>query len=142
MAEHVLVGYDGSPPSEAALDHAVEEHPDAAITVLSVINPLSAGYNAEVPIPSGAERWFRNAKAEAESRLAEAEDRAAAAGVDVETTVGVGRPERAIVEYAREHDVDHVVLGTHARTGVTRIILGGVAESVMCDSPVPVTVVR
>ncbi|PSQ18107.1 universal stress protein UspA [Halobacteriales archaeon QS_8_69_26] len=142
MAEHVLVGYDGSPRSEAALDHAIDEHADARITVLSVVNPLAAGYGADVTLPSGAEQWFRNAKNEAESLLAEAEERAAEAGVDVETTVGVGRPTRAIVEYAREHDVDHIVLGSHGRTGVSRIILGSVAESVMRKSPVPVTVVR
>ena len=142
MAEHVLVAYDGSPRSEAALDHAIGEHADAKITVLSVINPVSAGYIADVGIPSGAEQWYRNAKQEAEDLLAEAKERAAAAGVEVETTVGVGRPARAIVEFVEENDVDHVVLGSHGRTGVSRILLGSVAETVMRESPVPVTVVR
>jgi nucleotide-binding universal stress UspA family protein len=54
----------------------------------------------------------------------------------------IGRPSRAIVEYAEEHDIDHIVMGSHGRSGVTRILLGSVAETVVRRSPVPVTIVR
>jgi nucleotide-binding universal stress UspA family protein len=47
-----------------------------------------------------------------------------------------------IVTYADENDVDHVVLGSHGRKGLTRVLLGSVAEAVVRRSPVPVTVVR
>jgi nucleotide-binding universal stress UspA family protein len=52
------------------------------------------------------------------------------------------RPARAIVDYAEEHDVAHTVVGSHGRTGVTRVLLGSVAENVMRRAPCPVTVVR
>jgi nucleotide-binding universal stress UspA family protein len=54
----------------------------------------------------------------------------------------VGKPARAIVEYADDHDIDQIVMGSHGRSGVTRILLGSVAESVVRDSTVPVTVAR
>jgi nucleotide-binding universal stress UspA family protein len=143
MAGHVLVPYDGSPQSEAALDHVLEEHPDAdRVTVLNVIDPVAAGYSAEVSFPSAAEEWYENAKDRAEDTVGAAAERAAESGRAVETATEVGRPAATIVEYAEDHGVDHVVMGSHGRTGVSRVLLGSVAEGVMRESPVPVTVVR
>jgi nucleotide-binding universal stress UspA family protein len=56
--------------------------------------------------------------------------------------VVVGRPAREIVDYADENDIDHVVMGSHGRSGVSRIVLGSVAENVVRKSSVPVTVAR
>ena len=142
MADHVLVPLDGSPQSWSALEHALEEHPDARISLLSVINPMEAGYSAETALPSAAEEWYESAKAAAQQRFDEAAEMAAEAGVSVDTVVEVGRPSRMIVEYAEEHDVDGIVMGSHGRKGVPRILLGSVAEAVVRSSPVPVTVVR
>jgi nucleotide-binding universal stress UspA family protein len=143
MAGHVLVPYDGSPQSEAALDHVMKEHADAErITALNVIDPVAAGYSAEVSFPSVAEDWYQNAKQTAETTLEDTEQAADEGGFDIETVVRVGRSAATIVDYVTENDVDHVVMGSHGRTGVTRIILGSVAEEVMRRSPVPVTVVR
>lgn len=142
MADHVLVPLDGSPQSWAALEHAIDEHPDARLTLLSVINPMEAGYSAETALPSAAEEWYESAKATAQDRFDEAAELAAEHGVSVDTVVEVGRPSRVIVEYAEEHDVDGIVMGSHGRKGVSRILLGSVAEAVVRSSPVPVTVVR
>lgn len=140
--QHVLVAYDGTPQSEAALDHVCERHADARVTVLYAIDPVAAGYSTEVSLPSTAEEWYHSAKERAETLLSEAEMAASERGLAVETVVDVGRPASAVVDFAREHDVDHIVLGSHGRTGVSRILLGSVAEKVMRNSPVPVTVVR
>ncbi|MDZ7731022.1 MAG: universal stress protein [Natrialbaceae archaeon] len=53
----------------------------------------------------------------------------------------VGKPAKAIVAYAEEHDVDHIMIGSHGRKGVSRVLLGSVAERVARRSPVPVTIV-
>jgi nucleotide-binding universal stress UspA family protein len=140
--EHVLVAYDGTPQSEAALTFACDRHADARITVLYAIDPVAAGYSAEVSLPSTAEEWYDSASARAKSLLSTAETTAADHGVTVETVTEVGRPAAAVVAFTREHGVDHVVIGSHGRTGVSRILLGSVAETVMRNSPVPVTVVR
>ena len=61
---------------------------------------------------------------------------------DVERALEVGRPTRTIVEYADEHDIDQIVMGSHGRSGMSRILLGSVAEIVVRRATVPVTVVR
>jgi len=142
MAEHVLVPLDGSAQAWTALEHALTEHPDARLTLLTVINPVEAGYSAETAFPSAAEEWYQAATADAEDRFDEAAELAAEHGVSVETALEVGRPSRVIVEYLGESDADLVVMGSHGRKGVSRILLGSVAETVVRRSPVPVTVVR
>lgn len=57
------------------------------------------------------------------------------AGLDIVTAITMGRPAQAIVEYALGHDVDMVVMGTHGRTGVSRALLGSVAEAVVRRAP-------
>ena len=140
MPRHVLVPVDGSPQSLQAIGFVSAEWDDVDVTLLHVINPVQAGYRAGV-LPSGSEEWFREAKSEAEEILDEARAQLEVGG-DVETAIEVGRPAATIVEEARERDVDHVVVGSHGRRGVSRLVLGSVAEHVARRSPIPVTIVR
>jgi nucleotide-binding universal stress UspA family protein len=136
---HVVVPVDGSEPSDAAMAYAIEQFCDEDVTVLYVIDPVDG---ATTWGPGSAGDWLNSAEERAEAVLSEAEDRAAAAGCEVDTDSVVGRPARAIVDYAEEHGVDHVVIGSHGRDGISRVLLGSVAETVVRRSPVPVTVVR
>lgn len=64
-------------------------------------------------------------------------------GLTVETTLAVStRPASAIVEFAREHAIDLIVMGTHGRGAMLRMMLGSVAEHVVRTAPCPVMVVR
>ncbi|MWG35041.1 universal stress protein [Halomarina oriensis] len=137
---HVLVPLDGSEGAEAALSYALDLFPDARFTLLAAIDP-SAGF-ADVGAPGTSEVWYRNAREEAAEHLGQGRTNAEARGVDVSTVVEAGRPARVIVDYAEDYGVDHVVLGSHSREGVSRLILGSVAEAVVRRSSVPITVVR
>ncbi len=53
-----------------------------------------------------------------------------------------GSPAYAIVDYAREHDVNLIVLGTHGRTGLSHVMMGSVAEKVVRLAPCPVLTIR
>ncbi|SDY02978.1 universal stress protein [Halobellus clavatus] len=144
MPRHVLVPIDGSPQSMHALRFAAGEWGDASVTLLHVINPVQAGYSAGV-LPTDSEDWYQEAKAEAEATLDDGRDLFSAERAgdgSVETAVEVGRPAATIVEQADERDADHVVVGSHGRRGVSRLLLGSVAEHVARRSPVPVTIVR
>jgi nucleotide-binding universal stress UspA family protein len=142
MVKTVLVAYDGSPQSDSALDHALDEYPDADLIALNAIDPGEAGYGTRTAVPSYPEEWYDQAREAAENTLSEAEERAERASVNLDTAIEVGGPANTVVEYAEENDVDHIVTGSHGRTGVSRILLGSVAETVIRRSPVPVTVVR
>jgi nucleotide-binding universal stress UspA family protein len=140
MSKRVLVATDGSPQSEAALDLVADEWPAATVVLLHVVDPVQAGYRPTAIGPT-SEEWYEREKAAAADLFEEAAGRL---GDDatVETVLEVGRPSKVIVRVADREDVDHVVLGSHGREGVSRILLGSVAETVVRRSPVPVTVVR
>lgn len=136
----VLVPIDDSPQSTAAVEYTRSNLEPDTVVLLHVIDPVEAGYSATATMPGYSEEWYENKKAEAERLFGEATERLD--GMNVETVIDVGRPSRTIISYLDEHDIDHVVMGSHGRSGVTRILLGSVAETVVRRSPVPVTIVR
>jgi nucleotide-binding universal stress UspA family protein len=140
MEERVLVPVDGSEQAWTALEHAVAEHPESRFTLLYVINPVGAGASAQVGDVGYGEEWYETAERRAENLFEAARERVG--DREFETETAVGRPARAIVEFAAENAIDSIVMGSHGRDGVSRIILGSVAETVVRRSPVPVTVVR
>lgn len=142
MGKRVLLPVDGSDQAHDAAELAFELFPDGTLVLIHVINPADAGFSAEATIPSFPEGWYEQEKERAESVFEEIEGLAADHGVDTEHVVELGRPARTVVSYAEAEDIDHVVMGSHGRKGVSRILLGSVAESVVRRSPVPVTVVR
>jgi nucleotide-binding universal stress UspA family protein len=62
-------------------------------------------------------------------------------GLDTVTAVVFGRPAREIVSYASRHGIDLIVMGTHGRTGMSRALLGSVAEAVVRRAGCPVMTV-
>jgi universal stress protein A len=62
-------------------------------------------------------------------------------GVEAVTALVFGRPAREILAYASRHGIDLIVMGTHGRTGVTRAVLGSVAEAVVRRAGCPVLTV-
>ncbi|RQG95506.1 universal stress protein [Natrarchaeobius chitinivorans] len=141
MSDRTLVPYDGSPPSVKALEYAFDTFPGADITALYV-----------VPAPEGYWSAFQGSK---EGRSAP--DRATDRGREIldeateiadehdhalDTELVVGKPERAIVEQTVDGAYDTVVIGSHGREGISRVLLGSVAETVVRRAPVPVLVVR
>jgi nucleotide-binding universal stress UspA family protein len=139
MADEVLIALEDSPAGWAALEFAAEELSPRTLTLLHVIDPVEGGYSVRTGLQRSSEEWFQAAREDAEALFAEARERVGE-GATVETAVEVGRPAKVIVESAEEFD--HVVTGSHGRSGVSRILLGSVAETVVRRSPVPVTVVR
>lgn len=137
----VLVPFDDSEPAREALEYAFELFPDGEFVALTVADTSAVPF-----IPNSAEdetdEQFEEMLGEATEHLAAAEETAADHGVDLETYTRIGTPAQEIVDFADSNDVDHVVMGSRGRSGVTRILLGSVAEVVVRHSSVPVTVVR
>ena len=142
MTKSILVPLDGSPQSEKALSFAIEEFSNAKLVLLHVIDPVESGYESRFNLPGGGEEWYEDQQEETKALFAEASEQADGAGVSVETVTEIGRPANVIVRYAEGDDIDGIVMGSHGRSGVSRILLGSVAEVVVRRSPVPVTVVR
>lgn len=66
----------------------------------------------------------------------------APADVSIEYQMVKGSPTSAIVQKAKETGCDLIVMGTHGRTGLKRVLMGSVAEHVMRSAPCPVLVVK
>lgn len=141
MPDTVLVAFDGSPLSERALTYAIETFPEAALTTMYVIDPIDSIVDVEAGGLPVAEDWHDTAQDRATGILATATDLAAEHGLELATVTEVGRPARTILDYADDHDVDQIVLGSHGRSGLDRLLLGSVAETVTRRARIPVTIV-
>ncbi|AXR81427.1 universal stress protein [Natrarchaeobaculum sulfurireducens] len=135
---NVLVPVDDSDPARAAFEYAVSNAPDTEITALHVIDP----YETSVSSWLGGQEFPKKLEEEGSELLAELEAVAADHDVTIETDTVVGKPAQEITTYVENEDIDEVVIGSHGRTGSSRVLLGSVAETVVRRAPVPVTVVR
>ena len=140
MATHVLVAMDSSERATAALEHALTDHPDARLTVFHAIDPAEHIHAEDAQFTY--DDVVADRREHAEQLFDRARELAAGEGREIETATEVGKPAKAIVDYADANDVDHIVVGSHGRSGVSRLLLGSVAEVVVRRASVPVTVVQ
>lgn len=141
MYERILVPTDGSAGVERAIEQAValaDVH-GASIHTVFVVNTASF---ASLPMETsweGVSDMLREDGKEALERVREIAQRH---DVPVETALIEGTPSKEVVRYATEEGCDLIVMGTHGRGGIDRLLLGSVAERVVRGSPVPVLTVR
>ncbi|OVE83050.1 universal stress protein [Natronolimnobius baerhuensis] len=148
MAEHILVPVDGSPLSRRALEVACEEYSDGEISALHVIDPTEPGYSVYGADPElaraprqGSNDWYSTGEEHAEELFAELEE-VTTAETSVRTETVVGRPDREILSYAADNDIDQIIMGSHGRSDDSPLLLGATTEAVVFRSPVRVSVIR
>jgi nucleotide-binding universal stress UspA family protein len=134
----ILIAYDGSQYAKAAIAQAGEQlHKGRRVFVLTVWQPFAAAYVGAVVPAELDEDIEKDARRVAEegARLARK------AGFEAEPVIDPGNPvwER-IVEVADERDAGLVVLGSHGRTGIQRVLLGSVAATVAAHTERPVLI--
>ncbi|GAB7020374.1 universal stress protein [Halostagnicola bangensis] len=140
MYDRILVPTDGSAEGEHALEYAIElaRTHDAAIRAVYVVNAASYGGLPMETAWDGISDALREEGETAVRRVREL----APEDVPVETIVLEGSPSRVIVDEAAPEQCDLVVMGTHGRGGIDRLLLGSVTERVVRQCPVPVLTVR
>lgn len=140
MGGRILVPIDESSPSRHALEYAVEEFPDAEITALYIIN-LSNYQCGNTHMYYAAELLERLDEVE-KTVFETVRQTATEHGREIMTKLKAGLPAETIIKYATMHEIDHIVIGSHGRTGISRLLLGSIAEEVARQSPVPVTIIH
>ena len=138
MSTQVLVPLTDDSHAWPGLEYALELYPEADITVINIIDPAGAGYGEYA---SSDESGEEDPEGQAEQLFTAATDRANEFGKQLSTALREGRPAEAIVDHAEEHSFDAIVMGSRGRSGVSRVLLGSVAGTVVENSSVPVTVV-
>jgi nucleotide-binding universal stress UspA family protein len=142
---HVLIATDGSERSIlAARRGRVLLRNAEKITLLSVItdgapDDDAGGIEGPVLTPEEQAAMWQQEVSEAQHELADTS--AALPDVPVEKVVEVGDAAAAICQVAERLGVDVVVVGSHGRTGLARILLGSVSEHVVRHAPCPVLVI-
>ena len=133
----ILIPLDGSRLAELALAPAVELARDRGAKLVLL---RAAEAHTTVADPTEAQVTVVR---EAEEYLTALRARMLAGGAaEVETSVWYGPPAGAIVEAATTQKVDLIVMSTHGRSGLGRLILGSVAETVLRGTTIPILVVR
>ena len=139
MYNTILVPTDGSAGMGRVIDHAsaLARVHGASLHLLYVVNTASF---ANLPMETSWESVTSMLREEGETALRDAEARADLEGTV--TAMAEGPPSREIVSYARDEGCDLILMGTHGRGGLNRLLLGSVAERVVRASDVPVMTVR
>lgn len=140
MYDCILVPTDGSSEVERALEYAFDlaRTHDATIRAVYVVN--AAGYGG-LPMETAWEGISDALREEGQAAVDRVKE-LAPEDVDVETRVLEGSPSRVIAENARPGECDLVVMGTHGRGGIDRLLLGSVTERVVRRAQVPVLTVQ
>ncbi|MCA9631402.1 MAG: universal stress protein [Myxococcales bacterium] len=143
MSFVVVVGMDGSRLSELALERAVslsEQHPGAVVHVVNVVD----GYDPMGRMEYAADRGALDLSKERAALDARLEAlRVSRSGLpELVPHVLAGPPAKEIVRVASHHDADAIVVGTHGRRGVERLMLGSVAAEILKVARCSVLVVR
>jgi nucleotide-binding universal stress UspA family protein len=141
-AKHILVPTDFSAYAEQALDYAISlaQVLQARLTLLHVIHltPLALGdIDASSLVP-----YLEAIETDAQQGLQASLERVHQKGLEGEAAMIQGVPFQTIIDAARDHGVDLIVMGTHGRTGLTHVFMGSVAEKVVRLAPCPVLVTR
>lgn len=142
MDRRFLVPTDGSDRARHALGYVFEMFPAPDVTALHVVDPVEAGYGGQADDTGHASDWREIEGTRAEGVFEDAHAVAADADMNITTKAVEGQPAEAIVAFAEEGEFDGIVIGSQGRSGVSRVLLGSVAETVVSNSSIPVTVVR
>jgi nucleotide-binding universal stress UspA family protein len=141
MFQSILAAIDGSKKSEAALDVAIGEAKlhGAALHVVYVIE---TGLFSSIPMDNTWEVIYGLLEKQGEEAQLAASKRAQAQGIGITTHLKEGHAGTEIVRLAREAEADLIVLGSHGKSNLDRILLGSVSSFVVSHSPVSTLVVR
>lgn len=137
MSTNVLVPIDGSDQSYGGLVYALRSFPEATITTLHVIN-IEREWSDIAGFPDTWEERARKRAAEFHERANEKANKYNG-GIETETVDGV--PHKQILRYTIENNIDHIVMGSHGESPITRPFVGHVTEAVARRSPVSVSIV-
>lgn len=141
MFKNLVVALDGSSCAEHALAVALAlaKAEGSKIAVCAVVDPTSAIWSSSNP---SAEQAFADAEARAQRTVDAAVVKGAAGGVPAEGNLLLGSPAYEIASYAAKKNADAIVMGTHGRSGLKRLLMGSVAEEVLRSASIPVVIVR
>lgn len=145
MYKHLLIATDGSQLADkgVAQGFALAKALQAEVTLITVSEPWATVVSGEAAMAFSQDRYGEAMAANAGSILGAAADTAEKDGIPYETRYVSDRfPAEAIVEVANEEGCDLIVMASHGRRGIQRLLLGSQTNEVITHSTIPVLVCR
>lgn len=145
MYKHLLIATDGSELATKAVEQGVglAKALGAKATIITVTEPWTAAVSGEMSIAFPIDDYEKGCAASAARVLSAASEVASKAGIDFQTQhVKDQFPAEGIVEAAKSRGADLIVMASHGRRGMTRLLLGSQANKVVTHSTIPVLVCR
>jgi nucleotide-binding universal stress UspA family protein len=150
MYANILLSTDGSDVARKGLEHgiALAKSLNAKVTIITVTESLPADYGGGhvggwIPSPEELDRFDAACKERAGKVLDDARTMAEQVGIPAELLhVPNARPATAIIETAKSKGCDLIVMGSHGRRGLRKLLLGSQTSEVLADGSVPVLVVH
>jgi nucleotide-binding universal stress UspA family protein len=145
MYQRILIPTDGSPVSDLAADTAIElaRSCSSAVVALSIAVPAPVLPSLEGAMAIDPGQLEDVLMDQAHGYVGSLAERVRRVGLECAPVTRIDPdPARAIVEAAREYQCDLIVMGSHGRRGLNRLLAGSVTQEVLKSSPVPVMVLR
>jgi nucleotide-binding universal stress UspA family protein len=141
MFQSILAAMDGSKRSEAALDVAIGEAKVHG-AALHVVYVIETGLFSSIPMDNTWEVIYGLLENQGKETHLAAAKKAQAQGIEITAHLREGHAGNEILGLARDLGVELIVLGSHGKTNLDRILLGSVSSFVVAHSPVSTLVVR
>jgi nucleotide-binding universal stress UspA family protein len=144
MYKHILIATDGSELAGKAVTTGLSlgKQLNAKITAVTATEPFTALMAGEPALAFPVEDYDK-ANAESAKRILDAvSEEAKKAGVACETVHAVNFPAEAIIDTAKGKGCDLIVMSSHGRRGLARVLLGSQATRVVTLSTIPVLICR
>ncbi len=145
MYKNILIATDGSELADKGVTHglALAKATGAKVIVVTVSDPWTAFVTGEIGASFPIDEYERACEVNASAILSAVEKRAEAAGVTCQKRYVKDQfPAEGILETAKDDGADLIVMASHGRSGVQRLLLGSQANTVVTHSKVPVLVCR
>jgi nucleotide-binding universal stress UspA family protein len=146
MYKRIMVPLDGSELAECVLPHVeafVKGFNLSDVILVRVVEPDTLSYHHMLP---GESSTMAQREAERKSLAKDYLNRVAARirceGATIRAEVLGGSPAESLIDYAEKNNIDLILTATHGRSGVTRWVMGSVADKILRSANVPVLIVR
>jgi nucleotide-binding universal stress UspA family protein len=145
MYKRILIATDGSELANKAVKQGLElaKSLDATVTVVTVTDPWPAAEVSGVISANPVKEYESIVAQEASKKLAVVAEGASKLGVACNTVHVADRyPAEGIVELAKARDCDLIVMASHGRRGIAKLVLGSQATRVLAESTTPVLICK
>jgi nucleotide-binding universal stress UspA family protein len=145
MYQNILIATDGSELSAKGIRHGVRlaKALGAQVCIATATEPWEAIVVGEVAVVITPQQYTETSAANAAQTLRKAKEIADEEGVAAQTLhVSERHPAEGIIEAAKERGADLIVMASHGRRGLSRLVLGSQANEVVTHSTIPVLIVR